>query len=138
MAAGRFLCVFFFATGSAGATFGVGVGAAVVLAASGLEMPTSAVLGVSFEQALSAIRIPRMTNPAIIAIFCWRDQDVSVAPELLLLVLWGNFSKFVIVSPPLLNADASDRAGQRPSSRVLIRWDLRPEAALGAWFQRTH
>src|SRR5258705_187893 len=37
----------------------------------GISRPdaASAVLGVSFEQALSAIRIPRMTNPAIIAIF---------------------------------------------------------------------
>jgi len=85
------LCVFFFATGVAGSGVAVGVGAAaaVEVCVSGLEMPTRAVLGAAFEHALSAIKNPRITNPAIIAIFCWRDQDESVAPELLL-VLWGN------------------------------------------------
>jgi hypothetical protein len=90
------LCVFFFATGAAGVVAVGGVAAAVEVCVSGLEMPTSAGLGDCLEHALSAIKIPRIANPAIIAIFCWRDQDESVAPELLLLVLWGNFSKFVI------------------------------------------
>ena len=98
MKIGHLFCAFFFTIGVAvaGLVDGAGSGAAAVVWVSGLERPTSAGFGDCFEHALSAIRIPSNTKPAIIAIFCWRDQDESVAPEWLLLVLWGNFLKFVI------------------------------------------
>jgi hypothetical protein len=54
----------------------------VILAAVAAMPPNaSAVFGVCLEQALSEIRIPRITNAVIIAIFCWRDQVESVVPE---------------------------------------------------------
>src|SRR5260370_29676372 len=54
----------------------------------GWETPTSAGLGDCFEHALTASNSPRIAKPAIIASFCWRDQDESVVPEIVLLVAW--------------------------------------------------
>ena len=51
-----------------------------------LETLTSAGFGDCREQALAASSSPRITKLAIIASFCWRDQDVSVAPEIALFV----------------------------------------------------
>ena len=49
---------------------------------TGLATLTSAGFGDCLEQALTASSSPRITKLAIIASFCWRDQDVSVAPEM--------------------------------------------------------
>ena len=80
------MCVFFFVSfatgvGVVGAVGGARVAAAVEDCAPWAEMPTSAGFGDCFEHALRAIRIPRIVNPEIIAIFCWRDQDERVVPE---------------------------------------------------------
>jgi len=60
---------------------GVGVTAGVEACVSGAEIPTNAVFGDCFEHALTMSRIPRRTNPASMAIFCWRDHEESVVPE---------------------------------------------------------
>jgi hypothetical protein len=108
--AGRFLGVFFAVVGEAAA---VGVVAAVTGAEgvaeldAGLETPTRAGFGPCFEHALTASNSPRIAKPAIIASFCWRDQDESILPEIVLLgaLLMGflspDFQVVVILSPPL-------------------------------------
>jgi hypothetical protein len=58
--------------------------AAVAEFANGLDTPTSAGFGDSFEQALTTTSTPRITKHAIIASFCWRDQDESMPPEIVL------------------------------------------------------
>jgi len=90
----------------AGEAAAVGVGAGVAAGAAeigaGLETPTSAGLGDCFEHALTASNSPRIAKPAIIASFCWRDQDESVVPEIVLLVAWlTDFQMVAILSPPL-------------------------------------
>jgi hypothetical protein len=52
--------------------------------AAGLETPTSAGFDDSFEQALTTTSTPRIKKHAIIASFCWRDQDESIVPEIIL------------------------------------------------------
>lgn len=54
---------------------------------TGPETPTSAGFADCFEHALSPSKIPRITKPAIIASFCWRDQDESIVPANVLLVV---------------------------------------------------
>jgi hypothetical protein len=82
------LGVFFTRAGNAAA---VGVVASVTGVAgvaelgAGLETPTSAGFGSCFEHALTASNSPRIAKPAIIASFCWRDQDESIVPEIVLL-----------------------------------------------------
>jgi len=107
--AGRFLGVFFacaVATAVAGAVTGAEVAVAGVPV--GLETPTSADLGDCWEHALIASSSPRIVKPAIIASFCWRDQDESIVPEIVLLLvalsvdfLSPDFQIVVMVSPPL-------------------------------------
>ncbi len=43
--------------------------------------------GDCFEHALTASNSPRIAEPAIIASFCWRNQDESVVPEIMLLLV---------------------------------------------------
>ncbi len=43
--------------------------------------------GDCFEHALTASNSPRIAEPAIIASFCWRNQDESVGPEIMLLLV---------------------------------------------------
>src|ERR1700681_2262528 len=122
--AGRFLGVFFTRAGNAAA---VGVVAAVTAAAgvagpgAGLETPTSAGFGSCFEQALTTSNSPRIAKPAIMASFCWRDQDESIVPEIVLLGAWllgflsPDFQVVVILSPPLRLAQSkviSQESGQ--------------------------
>ena len=66
----------------------------------GLDTPTSAGLGDCFEHALTANSRPRIAKPAIIASFCWRDQDDSVVPESVLLV--ARFALFWLVDFPIV------------------------------------
>jgi hypothetical protein len=73
-----------------------------------LETPTSAGFGDCFEHALTASNSPSIAKHAIIASFCWRDQDESVVPEIMLLLgVWllgflsPDFQVVVILSPPL-------------------------------------
>jgi hypothetical protein len=70
--AGRFLCVFFSATGALGVVAGVFeiVAGAGVDVCAGFETPTSAGFDACFEHALIASNRPRSTKLAIIAIFC--------------------------------------------------------------------
>jgi hypothetical protein len=81
--------------------------AGVVELDAGLETPTSAGFGPCFEHALTASNSPRIAKPAIIASFCWRDQDESIVPETVLLGSWllgfwsPDFQVVVILSPPL-------------------------------------
>jgi hypothetical protein len=97
----------------------------VGLDAPGLDTPTSAGLGDCFEHALTANSRPRIAKPAIIASFCWRDQDDSVVPEIVLLIarfalFWlVDFPIVAILSPPLRLAQSkviwqeSDQHGGR-------------------------
>jgi len=113
--AGCFFGVFFAGAGKAAA---VTVVAAVAAAAgvgevdAGPETPASAGFEDCFEHALTASKSPRIAKPAIIASFCWRDQDESVVPEIALSVVllarfWfvdflsPDFPVVVILSPPL-------------------------------------
>jgi hypothetical protein len=72
-----------------------------------LETLTSAGFGDCFEHALTASNSPRIAKAAIIANFCWRDQDASVVPEIVFLVAWfvdfwsPDFQVVVIFSPLL-------------------------------------
>jgi hypothetical protein len=52
-------------------------------------MPASGGFGDCFEHALIASNSPRIAKPAIIAIasFCWRDQDGSIVPQIVLLLV---------------------------------------------------
>jgi len=112
----------------------MGAGAAVGVAKldPGLETPTSAGFGDCFEHALPASNSPRIAKPAIIASFCWRDQDESVVPEIeLLLVAWlldlwvVDFQIVAIsVTSSAAGAVGSDMAGERPTGRLLMRRDL--------------
>jgi len=86
--AGRFFGVFFVGPGeviAVGEVASVAVGAGVAELDAGLETPTSAGFGLCFEHALTTSNSPRIANPAIIASFCWRDQDESIVPESVLL-----------------------------------------------------
>jgi hypothetical protein len=47
---------------------------------TGLKTPISAGFGDCLEHAVAASNAPRIAKLAIIASFCWRDQDVSAAP----------------------------------------------------------
>ena len=108
--AGRFLGVFFVGAGEAAT---VGVVATVTAVAgiaelgAGLETPTSAGFGPCFEHALTTSNRPRIAKPAIMASFCWRDQDESIVPEIVVLGAWllgflsPDFQVVVILSPPL-------------------------------------
>ncbi len=102
--------VFFVGAGEAAA---VGVVAAVTAAAgvaelgAGLETPTSAGFGPCLEHALTTSNSPRIAKAAIMASFCWRDQDESIVPEIVLLLGAGllgslspDFQVVVILSPP--------------------------------------
>lgn len=68
----------------------------------GLETPISAGFGDCFEQALTASNRPRIAKAAIMANFCWRDQDESSVPEnvLLVSVLLIDFQIVAMLSPP--------------------------------------
>jgi hypothetical protein len=67
-----------------GATDGAAAVAGLVV---GLETPTSGGFGDCFEHALIATNSPRIVKPAIIASFCWRDQEESIVPEIVLLLV---------------------------------------------------
>jgi len=108
--AGRFFGVFFVGAGevtAVGEVASVAAGAGVAELDAGLETPTSAGFGPCFEHALTASNSPRIARLAIIASFCWRDQDESIAPEIVLLGSWllgflsPDFQVVVILSPPL-------------------------------------
>jgi hypothetical protein len=64
-----------------------GAVAAVAGLAAGLEMPASGGFGDCFEHALIATNSPRIVKPEIIASFCWRDQDDSIVPQVVLLLV---------------------------------------------------
>jgi len=76
-----------------------------------LDAPAGAGCEDCFEHALKASNSPGIAKPAIIAIFCCRDQDESVVPETVLLVallvalllefLSSDFQVVAILSPPL-------------------------------------
>ncbi len=101
---------------------------AVAGVSAGPETPTNAGLDDCFEHALIAINSPRIVKPAIIASFCWRDQDESIVPEIVLVpVAWFvdflslDFQMVVILSPPLRLAQSeSRRAGAGPIKSALI------------------
>jgi hypothetical protein len=89
--AGRFLCTFF--TGAAGnsasasaAVSGTVAVAAGVVVAAGLDTATSADFDDCLEHALTTSKSPRSAKLANMASFCWRDQDESIVPEIVLLV----------------------------------------------------
>jgi len=68
-----------------------------------VDTATSVDFALCLEQALTARTIPRIAKPAIIAIFCWRDQDESKVPvkELLVFVAFVvDFQIVDILSPP--------------------------------------
>ena len=80
--------VFFAVAGDAavvGAVTGTAAAAGAAELEAGLETPTRAGFGDCFEHALTTSNSPRIANPAIIASFCWRDQDESIVPESVLL-----------------------------------------------------
>lgn len=91
--------------------------------AAGLDALTSAGFDDCFEHALAASRTARIAKPAIMANFCWRDQDESVVPEIVLVVRFAgvllvgfllsdsDFQAVVMVSPPLRLAQ-SEVVGQ--------------------------
>jgi hypothetical protein len=88
----------------------------------GSDTPTSADLEDCFEQALTASKRPRMTNPAIIAIFCWRDQDESIEPEkmferVLLLFRFVEFQRVAMSHLPLRGAVAQGRGMREANPR---------------------
>jgi hypothetical protein len=122
--AGRFFGVFFTGAGDDAA---VGVVASVAVAGAelgaGLETPTSAGFGLCFEHALTTSNRLRIAKPAIMASFCWRDQDESIVPEIVLLGAWllgflsPDFHVVVILSPPLRLAQSkviSQESAQLP------------------------
>jgi hypothetical protein len=89
MFAGRFLGVFFTRAGNAavvGAVTGTAAAAGAAELEAGLETPIRAGFGDCFEHALTPSNSPRIAKLAIIASFCWRDQDESIVPEIVLLV----------------------------------------------------
>jgi hypothetical protein len=98
----------------------VGVTAAV---AAGPETPTSAGFADCFEQALSPSNIPSITKPAIIASFCWRDQDERVVPVNVLLVvaLLVDFQIVDIFTSRCLTQSQEINAGVRPIRAMLIQ-----------------
>jgi hypothetical protein len=110
--AGRFFGVFLTGAGNAAAA-GVLTASAdapgVAELDAGLETPTIAGFGPCFEHALTTSNSPTIAKPAVVAIasFCWRDQDESIVPEIVLLVAWLlgflslDFQVVVILSPPL-------------------------------------
>jgi len=123
--AARFFGVFFAGAGNAaavGAAAGVVVTAGVAGVNAGLDTAARAGFEDCFEHALKASSSPRIAKPAIIAIFCWRDQDDSIVPETVLLVallldfLSPDFQVDVIVSPPLRLAQ-SEVIGQGSGQR---------------------
>jgi hypothetical protein len=139
--AGRFFVfgVFFVDAGEAaavGVVTGVVAAAAVAELDAGLETLTSAGLGDCFEHALTTSNSPRIAKPAIIASFCWRDQDESVVPEIVLLVAWlvdlwlvdfwsVDFQIVAIfVTSSAAGAVGSDMARERPTRRLLMWRDL--------------
>jgi len=61
---------------------GAGVAACAGGSGTGPETPTSAGLADCFEHAQNARKSARIAKLATIAIFCWRDQDESVVPEI--------------------------------------------------------
>jgi hypothetical protein len=87
--AGRFFGAFL--AGAIEAAVGViaaaGVNAGVAEVGAGPETLTSAGFEDCFVHALTASNSPRITKLAIIASFCWRDQNESVVPEIVLLVV---------------------------------------------------
>ena len=86
--AGRFRA-FFLGAGVASEVVAAGarVAAGVSEAEAGLDTLTSAGFGDCFEHALIASSNPRMPKPAIMASFCWRDQDESMVSEIVLFVV---------------------------------------------------
>ena len=58
--------------------------ASVAAVGAALETPTSAGFGDCFEHAIIASNSPRIAKPAMIASFCWRDQEPSVVSEIVL------------------------------------------------------
>jgi len=132
--AGRFLGVFFTGAGEAAEVAAFAASTAVAGVAeldAGPETPTSAGFGLCFEHALTASNSPRIAKPAIIASFCWRDQDESIVPEIVLLagallvVLLADFQVVVIfVTSSAAGAVESDIARERPTGRLLMQRDL--------------
>ena len=101
--------------------------------AAGLETPTSAGFADCFEHALTASSSPRIPKPAIMASFCWRDQDEIMVSELwccslvcvsgfliLRFLVTGFPSRCHFVTPSAAGAVGSDMAGERANSRPLI------------------
>jgi hypothetical protein len=118
------LGVFFTVVGDTavvGAVTGTAAAAGVAELDAGLETPTSAGFGLCFEHALTTSNSPRIAKPAIIASFCWRDQDESIVPEIVLLLvallvaLLADFQMVAVLSPPLRLAQSeviSQESGQ--------------------------
>ena len=97
------------------------VGAGAVEAGAGFVTPTRAGFCDCFEHALNISKSTSITMVAIIAIFCWRDQDESVVPENVLLVfaLVADF-QIVAISHLLRVQSQKGRAGRGPIKSALI------------------
>jgi hypothetical protein len=65
-----------------------------------LDTPARAGFSDCLEQALTASKTPRIAKPAIMASFCWRDQDEIVVPVNVLLAFCVDFQIVDILSPP--------------------------------------
>ncbi len=105
-----------------------GAVAAVAGLAAGLEMPASGGFGDCFEHALIAINSPRIVKLASVASFCWRDQDDSIVPVIVLLLGAGfvdflsvslslDFHIVVILSPPLRLGAVGKEKGRRRANQ---------------------
>jgi hypothetical protein len=82
--AGRFLGLFL-AAATGTAVFACAVVTALAGVAeldAGLEMPTGAGFEDCSEHALIASKTPSIATHAIIANFCWRDQDEKSVPKI--------------------------------------------------------
>ena len=106
--------------------FAVVVAAGTAEVCAGPETLTSAGFADCFEHALSPSNIPRITKPAIIASFCWRDQDESVAPVNVLLVvaLLVDFQVVDMFTSCCLKQSQEIKALVRPIRALLIQQRL--------------
>jgi hypothetical protein len=118
------LCTFLGDTGAIEAVVvGVVVAAGTAAICAGPETPTSAGFDDCFEHALSPSNIPRITKPAIIASFLWRDQDESVVPVNVLLVvaLLVDFQVVDMFTSRCLKQSQEIKARVRPIQALLIQ-----------------
>ena len=123
------MATFFGAAGGVKIVAGaLGVVAVAVVVGAGPEPPPSAGFADCFEHALSVSRVPRITQPAVIASFCWRDldEDESTLPGYVLLVvaLLEVLQIVAIVTSRCLKQSQTMEARLKPILRRLILHEL--------------